>query len=409
VAVGAAASGSAAERLLSAVKKLAPDVTRRAEEIEHARRLPRDLVETLRNIGVFRMLVPERYGGSAIDVPSSIDILVELAAADGATGWTAMIGCHAPLMFSLFPQQTFSAIYASGPDVIAAGSSAPRGVAEPVEGGYRASGRWTFASGCEHADWIFGVCAVRDRAGGAAGTHASAGVPPSPPAGMPPSSSQAAMPALRFIVASASQWQVVDTWHSAGLRGSGSHDITLAETYLPDHRTVSFAAPAAWDVREPNLYMTHHQMYLHLCAVAVGIAHGALADLVALAQTGKRRLYARQELADTPLFQHRLGHAEIEVAAAATLMRDLAQRLWQQTINRNIDASFAARIPQASAWIVEVCARAVDACFRAAGASAVYESSPLQRRLRDIHTLTQHTLVQEAAFAMAGAKRLGRA
>jgi alkylation response protein AidB-like acyl-CoA dehydrogenase len=332
------------------------------------------------------MLVPESLGGAAVDVPSSIEILMALAVADGATAWCAMIGCHAPLMFSVFPLATLQEIYANGPDVIAGGSTAPKGSATRVEGGYRVSGRWPYASGCNHADWMFGVC-----------VEAGSGPP-----------GQATSTLLRFVVLPGSDWQIVDTWRSAGLRGTGSHDISLSEVFVPLHRTAVFGVPGPAQQREPGLYMSHHQVYLQLCAVAVGISMGALSDLGSVAEHGARRLWARQDLADTPLFQHRLGHADVEVQAAYAYLRDLARTLWTQTGELKVDPSLAARIPPAATWIVETCLHAVDSCFRAAGASAVYDSSPLQRRLRDIHTLAQHILVQEASFGLAGAQRIGK-
>lgn len=372
--------------ILSAVRELAPAILARAADIEKARRLPPDLVASLRTAGVFRMFTPARFGGCAIDIPSSIEILTELAIADGATGWTVMIGCHAPILFSRLAPSTFEALYANGPDLIAAGSTLPKGTAEPVDGGYRVSGGWPCASGCEHADWIYAVCAVKQSAG-----------------------PTAAPPQLQFISLPAREWRILDTWHSAGLRGTGSHDISLSDAYVPTRQAADFFAPGMTDPRDAHLYMAFHQTVLHLGAIAVGIAEGALAEMTALGQAGRRRVYARHDLADTGVFQHHVGRAEADVHAARAYLRAVATELWAHTLARNIDATLATRVMQATTWIAETCARAVDACFRACGASVIYESSPLQRRLRDIHTLGQHIMAQEGAFALAGAQRLGRA
>src|SRR5262245_606499 len=149
-----------AARLLADVRDFAPRVRERAAEIEQARRLPLDLVGELRALGVFRMLVPRSHGGLEIDFPSSVDVLSELAAADGATAWTVMIGCETPQLFSLLPRAMFDTIYGGGPDVICAGAFAPHGTAESEGDAYRVSGRWGFASGCQHSDWLFGNCVL---------------------------------------------------------------------------------------------------------------------------------------------------------------------------------------------------------------------------------------------------------
>lgn len=150
-----------AEKLLDAVRAIAPAIRARAGEIEAARRLPPDLLAELRALGVFRMLVPRGYGGLELPFPPSVDVLAELAAADGATGWTAMIGCETAALFSLLPRASFEAVYAGGgPDVICGGAFAPQGTAElGADGRYRVSGRWgsraaaSTPTGCSASAW----------------------------------------------------------------------------------------------------------------------------------------------------------------------------------------------------------------------------------------------------------------
>jgi indole-3-acetate monooxygenase len=378
-----------ARQILEGVREMAPSIAARAVEIERARRLPADLLRELRALGLFRMLVPEKYGGYALEFPATIEILSELAAADGSTGWTTMIGSHAPLVFGNLTLKSFEKIYASGPDIIAGGSTAPQGRADPIESGFRVTGRWSMASGCEHADWMFGVCADVEPA-----VSAIAGSPPAP--------------RLRYITLPAAQWKIVDTWNSTGLRGTGSHDLQLLDTKVDSAWTVSFAAMLRAPLRSASQFGQHLQKVMHVAAVAIGIAEGALRDLTELGASGKRRVYARQALSDVPIFQHRLGHAEADVRAASALLRECVGVFWSQAQRGRLERSVDILIFQSTAWIAETCTRAVDSCFRAAGASAVYETSPLQRRLRDIHTLSQHTLLQEGYFAGAGAIRLNR-
>jgi alkylation response protein AidB-like acyl-CoA dehydrogenase len=383
---------AAAQRILDAVRELKPHITARAGEIEQARRMPPDLVAQLRAAGLFRALVPRSYGGHSIDAPSMVECLMELASADGATAWTMMIGCHAPLVFSLFPKKTFESIYRHSPDVIGGGSAAPRGVSERCNGGFNVSGRWTLASGCEHADYLFGVCCDTE-----------GGTPVVTPNGQPPP--------RRYVVLSAASWQIIDAWNAAGLRGTGSHDIALTNVHVPTEQTVAFGkfgAEAQHDFQEPVFVASHLQKILHIAAVAVGIAEGALAEVTTVGRSGKKRAYSSHALADMPVFQHRLGRAEADVCAARAYLRDRARAYWQQALRLDVHPSLDIDILQAAAWIADTCTGAVDSCFRAGGAEAVYAQSPLQRRLRDIHTLVQHILVDESYFTGAGAARLGR-
>lgn len=252
-------------------------------------------------MGVFRMLAPRSHGGLEIDFPATVDVLAELAGADGATGWTSMIGCETPQLFALLPRASFDAVYASGPDVICAGAFAPQGSAELAGGVYRASGRWGFASGCQHADWLFGQCVVTQN-----------GVPtPGPVPGAP---------ALRCVALPAARFEILDTWNTSGMRGTGSHDIALRDADVPAEWTFDLwlGEPS---VAGPLFAAPTLQFSLHIGAVALGIAEGALGDLAALAGTSKKRLYARAELADQPLFQYRLGHAEADARAARAARR----------------------------------------------------------------------------------------
>jgi alkylation response protein AidB-like acyl-CoA dehydrogenase len=369
----------AERKILEAARDLAPSIAARAPEIERGRRLPLELVAELKSAGFFRMSLPRSHGGLEVEYPATVDALTELAAADGATGWTVMIGSESPQLLALLPRKSFDEIYGAGPDVIIAGAFAPQGRATPAEGGHRVAGRWGFASGCQHADYLFGNCAVAD------------GATP---------------PTLRCALLPAREWTIHDTWHTSGLRGTGSHDIEVGDRFVPTHRSfVLFGGASSLPgalFEAPLL-----QASLHIAAVALGIAEGALGDLVAFAATRKKRLYAQVALPDSPLFQYRLGHAEADLLAARALLRERAEQLWSQARAGAVAPPFAPRVLQTSGWIAETAARVVDACYTAAGGSALYESSPLQRRLRDIHTLTQHASLQDTVFTNAGALRLG--
>jgi len=375
-----------AEKILAASRALAPRIRARAAEIEAGRRLPLDLVAELKAAGLFRMLLPASHGGLEVEYPVTVDVLAELAAADGATGWTVMIGSESPTLLALLPEKSFDEIYASGPDVIIAGAFAPQGRAERAPGGFRVTGRWGFASGCQHADWLFGNCAV---------------VEPGAPA------APAARPTLLCMIARASDWTIHDTWRTAGLRGTGSHDIEARDLFVPTERGFLLFGGAP-TLPGPLFQGALPQASLHIGAVALGIAEGALADLIELANTKKKRLYAGTSLHESPVFQNKLGHAQADLLAARAMLRERAVELWDRACAGAMEPPFMGRVIQTTAWVAETAARVVDVCYTGGGGSALYEGSPLQRRLRDVHTLTQHASVQDTVFTTAGAALLGQ-
>ena len=140
-----------AERLLADIRELATGISSRAAEIEAGRRIPPDLGEALRSIGIFRMFVPQSHGGLELDMPAALEIFAALSRIDGSVGWTAMIGGGCDMFASLLPRDTYEQVYENGPDVIIAGTVQPAGRAEAVASGWRVNGRWPFASGCQQS------------------------------------------------------------------------------------------------------------------------------------------------------------------------------------------------------------------------------------------------------------------
>jgi alkylation response protein AidB-like acyl-CoA dehydrogenase len=370
-----------AERLLADVRALLPEITLRAAEIEAARRLPHDLVDTFREIGVFRMLVPHSHGGLELDLPSAVEVIATLARADGSVGWSAMIGGIASIFAPLLPRETYERVYLTGPDVVLAGSIQPAGIAEPVAGGWRVSGRWPFASGCEYADWMVGFCVMAE-----------------------PDTRDSGGPVIRGVALPACDWQIEDTWHVAGLKGTGSHHIALKDRFVPGANI--FDPAGAPCVPGPLYPAVPHVLPVVHNGINVGMAEGALGELVALAQTGRKQFKAAVPLRDSEVFQAELGRIAADLRAARTLMQAQAASHWRHALAETLrDDALLTQAGQTGAWISATCVRAADACFALAGASALYDSSPLQRRLRDLHAAALHATIHPRAFGDAG-KRL---
>jgi alkylation response protein AidB-like acyl-CoA dehydrogenase len=373
----------AAKRLLADIQELAPSIAARAAEIEAGRRIPQDLVQTLKSIGAFRLFVPRSHGGMELDLPTALDVIRALARIDGSVGWTAMIGNGGQLFTPLLPRETYERAYCNGPDVLVAGVSQPCGTAEKTDGGWRVNGRWPFASGCLHADWMGGLCVV------------SEGEAPSAMAGDK-------APLIRGFFLPARHWQIEDTWHVAGLKGTGSHHIAIKDKVVPAANFFDLASGVS--CLPGPLYQTVLEVLpLLIGAFSVGMAQGALDELVELAGTGRQQLRAAVPMRDSETFQGELGRVAADLRAARAFLHVQAASHWLRALAGTLkDEALLTEATQAATWLATTCVRIVDTCFALGGSSALYETSPLQRRLRDMHTAAQHAAVQRRHYVGAG-------
>jgi indole-3-acetate monooxygenase len=376
------------ETMISAIREMRPRLDARAREIEAARRIPTDIVDELARLGVFRMNTPKSHGGLELPLRDSCEVVAELAKVDGSVGWVVMIGGFSPLLLARLPRQIYDVIYRDGPDICVGGSAVPAGIAEVYDGGYRVTGRWPFASGCTHADWLFGFCiASRD------------GVQePEPLKGVLP---------LRIVMLPAKDWQIEDTWFAEGLKGTGSHHVALNDVWVPESNVINLftshptlAGPLFQAA--PGFFVTTHS------AFALGLGEGAIQDLVDVADTGRRPVFGHTAIKDAPTVQYELGRADVQLRAARALMHEQCEIDWQDALaGRTHDFDRTTRRFQVGTWITETCARVVETCYRLGGGSAVYDTSPLQRRFRDINAAAQHVSVNSRHYLTSGAQRLG--
>lgn len=370
-----------------AVADLLPRVRESADRGETERSMPRELFEELKAAGVFRMLVPRSHGGLQAGLLTANEVLEELSRADGATGWTTMIGAESPQLLSLLPRETYDRLYRDGADVTVGGSFATGGGrAEPVEGGYRVSGRWPFASGCQRWELLFVNCVVLD-----------GGEPRMGPRG----------PQGRAMLMRAEQLKIEDdTWKVLGLRATGSHHISVEGAFVPAEDTfdIFFGVPCVPGVaRFPIIDFS-----FHIASCVLGIAQGALDDFLASARS-RQRMSMRTTLAQAPLVQYRVGRADAQLRAVRAFLRAEAEHLLHayESGEEQDFLRLMTRVYANNAWVVQTCTEVVDTCFTINGSSGIYDGAPLQRRLRDIHTISQHASLNDNSIIRAGAALLG--
>jgi len=231
---------------------LAPRIRAAAAETERQRRLSPELVRALAAGGVFRMCVPRALGGGEVDPATMIETVETLAAADGAAGWSAMIGATSGVASAYLAEEAAQEIYGSDPEVVSGGAFAPLGKATVVDGGYRVSGRWPFASGCEHCAWLMGGSVVLD-----------GGQPRLLPSGMADN---------RLMLFPAAAVRIIDTWDVAGLRGTGSHDIAVEDQFVPAARSLSLISDRPRASGPLYAFPVFGLLALGIAGVALGIA-----------------------------------------------------------------------------------------------------------------------------------------
>ena len=350
-----------------------------AQQIELGRRLPAEAVGALVDAGVFKLLVPHEYGGAQTTVPTVLAVIEAIARADGSAGWCTMIATTSGLMSAFLPPDVAREVYAA-PDAITGGVFAPMGRATPVDGGLRVRGRWPFCSGCEHSQWILGGVMVETQ--------------------------DPARPELRSVLFHRDELEIHDTWDTCGLRGTGSHDYSVADVFVPAARTFSLlGAPvhAAPLYRQPFF----GTLAAGVASVALGIARAAIDALVTLA-AGKQTPGARKTLAHRELVQVQVARAEGELHAARTgLFAAVTAAADEAGTTGAASLRTRALVRVAACHAAQACARAVDLAYEAGGGSSIYSKSPLQRCFRDAHVVTAHIMVNSTSQTTAGRVLLG--
>lgn len=373
---------------VAAAADLVPEILARAEEIEAARRLPASLVESFRKAGMFRLLMPRRLGGLEVTPATLVRTIETLATADGAAAWNAMIGATSGVVLAYLPLETAREI-ADGGESIVGGVFHPRGRAVVAGDGYVASGRWPFASGCQHSDWLLGGCLVFEEDG------------------TKPRRREDGAPAARMLLFPRRDVEILDTWNVAGLRGTGSHDIAVDRVAVPHSRSVWFATDPRREEGSLYAFPVFALLSFGIAAVALGIARGAIDELgrlaVAKVATGMRRTLAERAATQAEMAQ---AEALVESSRDHLLARIDAAWLGVEA-GREILPAERARLRLAATHAVRSSAAAVDRMYEAAGGTAVYESAALARRFRDVHVATQHVMVAPPTYELAGRVLLG--
>jgi alkylation response protein AidB-like acyl-CoA dehydrogenase len=373
--------------LLEAARGILPLVRANRDKIEQDRRLPQPLVDAMAKAGLFRMWLPKKWGGAEADPRTFIEVIEEVAKVDGSTGWCLMLAAGTGVLSGYLPEEGAHEIYGTDPEAVTAGFFFPGGAATPVAGGYRVTGRWSYGSCSPFSTWLNGNCLVME-----------GGRPRMLPNGAPE---------MRMMFFPKSDYKVLDTWQTCGLRGTGSHDYVVEDAFVPARRTFSFADQP---VQKGLLYA--HPLFGLLAtivpSVELGIARGAIEAVMALADEPPPGYSPSNKRADRALVQIQIAQAEATLRSArAFVMETLTTVGATLAEGRQVSMKDRALMRLAAVQAAASAATVVDQMVTAAGGHAIHTRSPLERALRDVHTARQHIIVQPGQYQAIGRALLG--
>ncbi len=382
------------EDLVEAARALFPMIREAAGNAEKQRRIPDHVFAELRQRGFFRILVPRRFGGFEYEPAVAARVAMELAAACGSTGWVSSCAMSHQWMVAQFPLACQEEVWHDRPEKMVATSFSPTGECVRADGGFRISGTWRYASGCDHADYaLLGVS-------------------------MPPKNGDGD-PTPGFVVVPVSDCTKVDDWDTMGLAATGSHAFAVDDVFIPEYRSitvpefVSDEAPgqAAFETRLGS-YPVFSVGAHGLSATAIGCLQGALDAFTD--ELGQWRTRAMgnigHRVADYPAVQMRVGRAAAALKAAKALLFEQLEESRRAVIDRGETLDEAARIDNrvAQGYAVQLAVQGLDELWGAAGGTGIHNTEVLQRAWRDAHAVAHHAFFNwDAMSAMYGQHRLG--
>jgi alkylation response protein AidB-like acyl-CoA dehydrogenase len=385
----ASAGDGEGQDCVARARELAPLIESASDRIEAERKIPHDVLTALHDARLFRMLIPRSCGGDEVAPTAFFEAIEAIAKADASVAWCLGQGSGVSMAAAYLKPEVARAIFGDARAVAASGSSNIIAKAIAVEGGYRVTGAWKYASGNRHAAWFGGHCIV----------HETDGTPRLGADGKPIDRT------MMFPKTSAT---TTDVWQVVGLKGTGSDDYAVRDLFVP--LDYAFTRESAADRREqgPLYRFSIFNMFgIGFAGVALGIARATLDAFVALAQQ-KTPFGGAKLLRDSAVIQSHVGLGETKLRAGRAFLLQTVQELWE-TASSGTTFTLDQRVVlrATTCYAINLAREVVDAVYHAAGATAIFESNPFERRFRDINTVTQQAQASMTNFEVMGQSLLG--
>ena len=373
---------------LRRAQALGPELEVAAEEIERCRELPDPVVEALIERGLFRLLLPRAFGGAELHPAAYVAVIEEIAKHDASVAWCLGQACGCTMTAAYLDPEVAREIFGPKAGIVAWGPPGPA-EARAAPGGYRLTGNWSFASGSHHATWL--------------GAHVAILAPDGTPQRRPDGG-----PVVRTLLFPKASATFTDIWHVIGLRGTGSDSYAVTDLFVPEKYTV--LREATLKPRQPGLLYAFSSSNIYasgFAGVALGIARSALDAFVELARDKIPR-GAKRTLRDNNVIQAQVSQSEARLGAARAFLLSSLDEIWRDVGGSGrLTTDHNTTIRLASTWAIHQAREVVDTAYHAAGATAIFESNPFERRFRDIHTVIQQYQGRQAHFEAVGQALLG--
>lgn len=370
------------------VRELGPALDAAADEIERRRELPEPIIGALVARGLFRLLLPRSLGGGELPPAAYVEVIEEVAKHDASTAWCLGQATGCTMSSALLDPEVAGEVFGGERGIVAWGPPGPA-EARIVPGGFRLSGSWSFASGSHHATWLGAHVAILGE-DGKPRLRADGG------------------PVIRTLLFPKASAEITDIWRVIGLRGTGSDRYTVADLFVPEKYTILREAEPT--LRQPGLLYAFSSSNIYssgFAGVALGIARSTLDAFVELARDKVPR-GARTTLRDNNVVQSQVAQSEARLRAARAFLLASLKQIWGEIAqSRRLTLEHNTMIRLASTWAIHQSREVVDTVYHAAGATAIFESHPFERRFRDIHTVIQQYQGRQVHFESVGQVLLG--
>jgi alkylation response protein AidB-like acyl-CoA dehydrogenase len=370
-------------------RELVPLLREQGDEIEKQREVSEPVVQAMVERGIFRMLLPKSLGGGELDPLTYTAVLEILASAEGSTAWCLGQNSGCSMIAPYLPPDMAREVFGGPRGILAWGPELPgAGRCTAVDGGYRVTGRWGFATGSRHASWLGAHCPVFEEDG-------------SPQLG-------GGRQVVRTLIMPKSEATIIDNWQVLGLRGTGSDSYELKDHFVPEARTALRDDPETRHEPGPLYQFTSGMIYaMSFSHVSLGIARGAYDAFIELARDKVPR-GAKGTLRENNMIQSQISQCEARLRSARAYLRGVVAEMWDEAQKAGrISEAHHPQLRLAATWAIHQARDVVATVYHAAGATAIFESNPLERRMRDIHAGTQQGQGRPIHFETVGQMLMG--
>jgi alkylation response protein AidB-like acyl-CoA dehydrogenase len=377
------------DALLDRVKDIAPILRAHAAEAEEKRRLSRPVVDAMLKAGLYSMTRPKAFGGLEVDPLTIFRVVEEVARHDSAAGWNLQLSVACNCFLAWLPDEGAAEIMHSHPQTVIATSFTPGRQALPVDGGYRLRGQWPFVSGGHDCHWFLFLPQIME--------------------GDQPRLNDQGSPVQRFMFLPANQATILDTWHTLGMRGTGSDDVVVSDLFIPERHTALLAPleKPGTAYQGPLYRLTVWVPIALLAPPALGIARAAIDSLIELTRT-KTPSFTGSSLAQRQVVQRQVAEAEATLGAGRAYLYATFQETWDAAAQgAEISLDQKLKMQLATSHAIVCAAKAVELVHAAAGTSSIRNEYKFQQYFRDVHTITQHAFASASRYESVGALMLG--